>query len=52
MFDRNQLSAGLNALVTARIKSGQINSSHLNVVEVNNVCDGGQELLAVIRAIP
>ena len=39
------------ALVTARIKSGQINTSRLNLVEVNNVCDGGLALLASLREI-
>ena len=43
--------SGLNALVTARIRSGQIDTSRLNLVEVNNVCDGGLELLAALRDI-
>ena len=34
----------LNSLLTQKIKSGEIDSSRLNLVEVNNVCDGGNEL--------
>ena len=43
--------SSLNALVTARIKSGDIDASRINFIEVNNVCDGGNELLDTIRAL-
>jgi hypothetical protein len=38
----------LNSLLTQRIKSGEIDSSKLNLVEINNVCDGGNELISAL----
>ena len=40
----------LNSLLTQKIKSGEIDSSRLNLVEVNNVCDGGNELQNALYA--
>lgn len=39
----------LNALVTERIKNKTLDSSRINMVEINNVCDGGLALLEVLR---
>lgn len=41
----------LNALVTARIQSGEINATRINFVEVNNVCDGGKELQSILQSL-
>ena len=38
----------LNALLTARASSGVWNVSVANLVEINNVCDGGAELRAAL----
>lgn len=46
------LRSTLNELIAARIESGQLNSSRINMVEVNNICDGGLRLLNVLRALP
>ena len=46
----DEKSSQLNALLASRIKSGQFNISRINLVEVNNVCDGGPALLAALRA--
>ena len=40
----------LNNLLTQKIKSGEIDSSKLNLVEVNNVCDGGNDLQNALYA--
>jgi hypothetical protein len=44
--------SNFNALVASRIESGQLNSSRINMVEVNNICDGGLRLLSVLRSLP
>lgn len=38
----------LNSQITAAVKSGRF--PNINLLEVNNVCDGGSELLAALRA--
>lgn len=44
--------SGLNALVRGMVADGSIgNTSKINFLEVNNVCDGGPQLLATLRAI-
>jgi len=43
--------SGLNSLVTGMITQNQIDTSRLNMMEVNNICDGGLELLAALRSI-
>ena len=42
----DEKSSKLNTLLAERIKGGQFNISRINIVEVNNVCDGGEELLS------
>merc|ERR1711871_988551 len=39
----------LNALVTQKVKDGFFKAKNINMIEVNNVCDGGQDLLAALR---
>jgi len=39
----------LNALLAARVTSGAWDVSAANLVEINNVCDGGPALLAALR---
>merc|ERR1711939_545583 len=41
--------SGLNKLVTKKIKNGEIDSSKLNIVGVDNVCDGGLSLAAALQ---
>jgi hypothetical protein len=41
--------SGLNKLVTKKIKDGEIDSSKLNIVGVDNVCDGGLGLAAALQ---
>jgi len=41
----------LNYLVADRIQSGALDSKHINMVEVNNICDGGLNLLSVLRGL-
>lgn len=43
--------SALNAWVTNEIKIGALNHSRINMIEVNNVCDGGLALLEQLRAI-
>lgn len=45
----DETRSSLNALVTGRILSGALNSSRINMVEVNNICNGGLQLLQVLR---
>lgn len=47
----DETRSSLNALITARIKSGALNASRINMVEINNVCDGGLQLLSVLRGL-
>ena len=42
----------LNALLAERITSGVWNVSRANMVEINNVCDGGLGLKRVLDALP
>ena len=39
----------LNALLASRVSSGAWDVSRANLVEINNVCDGGPALLAALR---
>lgn len=41
----------LNQLTASRIRSGEIDASKLNLVEINNVCDGGSDILAALREV-
>ena len=43
--------SGLNMMVTDLISKKEIDTSRLNMIEVNNVCNNGLELLAALRAI-
>jgi len=43
--------SGLNWLLTDRLSSGTWQSPRLGMLEVNNVCDGGLQLLKVLRAL-
>ena len=45
--------SALNSMVASMIQDASElpDVSQLNMVEVNNVCDGGAELLSVLRAI-
>jgi len=42
--------SGLNGLLAERVTSGVWDVSRINMVEVNNVCDGGNALLSALRA--
>ena len=39
----------LNNILAQRIKSGQWNVSQVGIIEINNICDGGLELLKAFR---
>ena len=39
----------LNAQLASRVTSGAWNVTTANLVEINNVCDGGPTLLAALR---
>jgi len=41
--------SGLNAMSKAWITSGEVDVSRANMWEINNVCNGGLELLAALR---
>ena len=43
--------SGLNALLSERVADGSFDAKRANLVEVNNVCDGGAALLAALRAV-
>ena len=43
--------SGLNALLSERVADGSFDARRANLVEVNNVCDGGAALLAALRAV-
>ena len=45
----DEARSGLNAMLTARIEAGLWEVSKINIVEVNNICDGGNELLDALR---
>jgi hypothetical protein len=49
LIDDEKRSA-LNKLLTTRISSGAMNISRLGLLEVNNVCDAGPDLLKAMRA--
>lgn len=44
----DEKASGLNQLLAQRIKAGAMDVSGLGMLEVNNVCDSGLELLAAI----
>jgi len=46
---KDEESSTLNALLIERVTSGVWNVAAANLVEVNNVCDGGPALLAALR---
>lgn len=39
----------LNRLVYERVESGEMDSSKLNLIEVNNVCDGASDIIRSVR---
>ena len=41
----------LNSRVTAAVQEGRWKQGALNLIELNDVCDGGQELLAALEAV-
>ena len=43
--------SGLNAQLSERVADGSFDAKRANLVEVNNVCDGGAALLAALRAV-
>jgi len=45
----DEVRSGLNAMLTSRLSQGLWDVSRINMVECNNVCDGGTELLAALR---
>eukprot|EP00929_Paragymnodinium_shiwhaense_P104693 TRINITY_DN6931_c0_g2_i1.p1 TRINITY_DN6931_c0_g2~~TRINITY_DN6931_c0_g2_i1.p1 ORF type:complete len:346 (-),score=56.42 TRINITY_DN6931_c0_g2_i1:456-1493(-) len=45
---KDEQKSGLNRAVASAIRSGRF--PHINLLEVNNVCDGGPELLQALRA--
>lgn len=48
----DETASKLNSQLIDRIKSGAWEVSHINLVEINAVCDSGLQLLAALRAIP
>ena len=46
---KDEVKSQLNSILTQRIKSGEWNVSQVGIIEINNVCDGGVELLAAFR---
>ena len=48
---KDESKSGLNGLLKDRILSGTWNVSKINMVEINNVCDGGVELKKVLDGI-
>ena len=40
----------LNHIIATKIMNGEINISRINLLEINNVCDGGQALMQAIFA--
>lgn len=44
----DEVKSGLNALIAGEVRKGRW--ANLNFLEVNDVCDGGPELLAALRA--
>jgi len=51
LLDDESRSA-LNQMVTNFVSNQVIETKRLNMVEINNVCDGGADLLAALRQIP
>jgi len=49
---KDESKSSLNALLAQRITAGQWNVSNINMVEINNVCDGGNNLKKVLDSIP
>eukprot|EP00940_MAST-03C_sp_MAST-3C-sp2_P000467 g467.t1 len=50
-FPLDRMWSYLNQLTASRIRSGEIDASKLNLVEINNVCDGGSDILAALREV-
>lgn len=48
---KDEEKSGLNVMLADAITSGQWNASRIGQVKVNNVCDGGAQLLAALRSI-
>lgn len=48
---QDEARSTLNALINDRIASGAFDSSRINMVEVNDVCDGGPALLKTLRGL-
>ncbi len=46
---KDESKSQLNALLTQRIQNGAWNVSRVGIIEVNNVCDGGVQLLEAFR---
>ena len=46
---KDESKSQLNALLTQRIRGGAWNVSGVGIIEVNNVCDGGVQLLEAFR---
>ena len=46
---RDERESGLNAALASLVRAGQWRG-RLNLLEVNNICDGGPQLLAAMRA--
>ena len=49
---KDESKSQLNSLLVERITSGVWNVSKINMVEINNVCDGGVALKQVLDALP
>jgi len=49
---KDESKSQLNSLLVERITSGVWNVSKINMVEINNVCDGGVALKKVLDALP
>ena len=45
---KDELRSGLNALLVQWLKNGSF--PHVNFLEVNNVCDGGVDILDTLRS--
>lgn len=49
---QDEVRSGLNWLLADRLTGGAWKSPHLGMLEVNNVCDGGNHLRDVLLALP
>ena len=46
---KDEIKSELNSILTQRIKDGIWNVSQVGIIEVNNICDSGLDLLTAFR---